>query len=266
LYATPPSVLARVQYGRDLRRQQLSLFGRSSRTYSILGQVVVGYLDAAGAGPVAGSRAHPRAAITFQAVQIVGPDGRLFVRINPVVGGLSPEQWEERMAGPWAPSIGRPLESAQTQIESIQNDVNAARAAKAPAALRCALRRVPAVLARLARALERGSRQTRRRTRHAEQRRGDSRPVHKAMDDARQADLRALFYDEKRRTWIVCGPHGRTHVFNDGGRHVTSFTLAPDGAEFRVRTSRWRPLLHDEAARFLASLRPPRPEDAAPLS
>jgi len=65
-----------------------------------------------------------------------------------------------------------------------------------------------------------------------------------------------VFFDEKRRTFVVCGRQGRAHAFTAEGRHVTSFVLPAGGAEFRVRTNRWRPIRPEEFAPFRAALTP----------
>jgi hypothetical protein len=111
---------------------------------------------------------------------------------------------------------------------------------------------VPGVLHDLARTLDRGARQGERRTRHVEERRGE-RPVSSATDDARDVRRENLFYDEKRETYVVRGPQHRAHAFTADGRHVTSFVLSPGGAEFRVRTGRWRPAEEAEVAAFHAA-------------
>jgi len=90
----------------------------------------------------------------------------------------------------------------------------------------------------LAKSLERGDRQQARRTRHAEARRGSERPVHKALEDAVSASPENHFSDERTNGIVVCEPQGRAHVFNIGGRHITSFSLTPEAVAYRVRTSR----------------------------
>jgi hypothetical protein len=111
------------------------------------------------------------------------------------------------------------------------------------------------VLKRLSESLERGQRQTMRRTRHVEERRLTQRPVHKAMDDVRTAHRDAMFHDEKSKTTVVYGEQGRAHAFNKQGRHVTSFVLKPAAVAFRMRTERWRPLTPDEVDEFRARIK-----------
>ncbi len=53
-------------------------------------------------------------------------------------------------------------------------------------------------------------------------------------------------FDEKSGALIACGEQGRAHVFNNEGRHVTSFVIRQDAIQFRVRNQRWRPASPDE--------------------
>lgn len=248
LFAGRPDVLAMVQLGHGLRQAQLSSFGRSSKTYSILGQVAVGYLLLPHhRGDVSAER---RLALTFQAIETRGRDGAIQVRLNTLAGRLTAEAFDELLASDWEPWVYRARELAARALEAIERRAVSARAGNRPDDVQAAMRRVPVVLRRLAEFLERGHRQGQRRTRHAEDRREENRPVHKALEDAREATAEALYHDEKTQTWVVFGPQGRTHVFNDEGRHVTSLFLKPEAVEFRLRTRRWRRVTPEEAAAF----------------
>lgn len=246
LYVAPPAVLAFVQLGNELRRHQLAAFGRASRSYSILGQVVAGYLPLERHAERIGAAAD-RTALTIQVVETRNAAGRRDVRLNTVAAGLNPDQWLELLTSGWRPSVARCLREAGRRLEA------AARPLTEPESA-AALKRIPLVLSQLARGLEQGARQAARRTTHAEERRADRRPVHKALKDAVAATPQDLFVDEKHGTWIACGGQGRAHVFNEEGRHVTSMVLPADGAAFRVRTGRWRAMTPDEIATFRSRL------------
>jgi hypothetical protein len=238
LFERMPRLVAAFHAGRDLRERQLAAFGRATTTYSILGQIAAGYFLA---GPAADPAA--RFALTFQAVETRGAGGGREVRLNmlggPAGGGERLEGW---LASDSGIGVARAREVARRAIAQIERMAEDSGGASDAALLHRAFSRVPAILRRLAESIERGGRQGGRRTRHVEQRRvEDRRPVHKAMDDLAAARADAFFRDEKEETFVVCGPQGRAHVFNTAGRHVTSFVLAPDGAAFRVRTSRWTP-------------------------
>jgi hypothetical protein len=246
LYATPPRVVAAVQLGHELRRRQLAVFGRASRRYAVLGQVTAGYFPLGRPGERAGVSAD-RIALTVQAVETRGPRGRTEVRLHALPGGLDAAQWQALLADDWCPWVGRSLRTAADDLARLTREIEARREAGRENASQ-PLGRIPVILQRLARGLEQGSRQEARRTRHAEARREERRPVHKALDDAAAAQAGDLLFDERRRTFVVRGRHGRAHVFAPDGKHVTSLVLPADGAAARVRTGRWRPMTAEEQA------------------
>ncbi len=235
LYLPRPECVARVQLGRELRARQFGEFGRASKTYSILGQVVAGYFA------LDHERDGARAAFTFQVVETRDPSGRLALRLNTLAGLPGRPPLDEFFADSRRGWIRRARDEAALALVRIERLAReGGGAADAPA--HRALGRVPGILHRLAESLQRGGRQEDRRTRHVERRRTeDRRPVHKALDDLAAARETQLFWDEKQRTWIVCGSQGRAHAFNPDGRQVTSFELPAGGPEFRVHTGRWSP-------------------------
>lgn len=244
LYDTSPSAVAMVQLGSDLKDRQLSSFGKSSKTYSILGQVIAGYFPLRGRAENGG-----KIAVTLQAVEIRNEHGRMSLRLN-TLAAPGVESLDDMLASGWQSGLHRAREVALRQLEMLEHRASAARGAGDADGVRHALRQVPVVLRRLAESIDRSSRQEGRRTRHVETRRQEQRPVHKALDDARAAGPDALFYDEKAGTTVVCGAQGRAHAFNPDGRHVTSFVLNPGAVAFRLRTRRWRAVTPDEAGRF----------------
>jgi hypothetical protein len=246
LFAEHSSIVARIQWGRDLRNRQLSSFGRASKTYAILGQVAAGYF----ALPSSKERGDfQKLAITFQIVEARGDAGEPRLRLNAMAhvpgGDLS-----ELLASNWQTGVYRAREVAARSLEDIERRVKMARENGDAPTARNEMKKVPAVLRRLAESLERSARQDHRRTRHVEERRAQRRPVHKALDDARDAAPNRWFFDEKAGTAVVCGPQGRAHVFSGEGRHVTSFILRPESIDFRVRTRRWRLMTQSEAEDF----------------
>lgn len=250
LYATPPAVLACVQTGHDLRKAQLAAFGRASRSYAVLGQVVVGYL------PLGSSRGHvpqgQRLALTAQAVEARDARQQLAVRLNTIVGGETPDAWRERLASRWCPWVARALGAASAALAALQRDVAACRENGTPPS--DVYRRVPGILHRLAQSLEQGARQDDGRTHHAAERREQHRPVHKALADVAEARLEHCFFDLRHNTWIVCGKQGRAHAFGRDGRLVTSLALPAGNAAFRVRTGRWRAVTPEEFAACRAAV------------
>lgn len=263
LYAERPHVVAAVQLGSELRGDQLAVFGRSSKTYAVLAQAVAGHFPAPPA-PDADQSQPARLAVTAQIVEARGAGGRIRLHLNllarlPDGGGL-----EELLATGWEPGLARAAGVARRAVETLEGEADALRAAGRREEARAALGRVPQVLRRFCESVERGGRQGLRRTRHADERRREQRPVHKALDDARAVAADRLFVDERARTVMVCGARHRTHAFSLEGRHVTSFVLPPAGLEQRVRSRRWRPATADEQSAFratIAALAAARPEE-----
>lgn len=263
LYTPRAPLLACVQMGHDLRERQLGTFGRGSKSYSVLGQVVAGYLLVRTGS---GAEAQERCAFTFQVVEGRDEANRTTLNLNTLAALPASLGLDELLASDAASWVGRARSAAVREIRQIERLV---RESPVPDQRRRAFGRVPAVLRRLAELLERGRRQEDRRTRHARARQEDRRPVHKALEDLAAARPDAVFFDEKPDTLVVCGAQGRAHVFSRAGRHVTSFSLPPGGAEFRVSTRRWTPAtaadvdaLKERAAHPSAD-RPEGPETAA---
>lgn len=249
LFRGAPGIVAYVRGGKDLRERQLSSFGRASKTYSVLGQVVAGYFQASSA-PANGNGGASRVAVTFQAVEVREEGGGMRLRLNTLARLPDGQEVSDMLLSDWEPELYRASETARRSVEEIEYNASMARRRGDTEEARECLRNIPRVLRRLAESVERGYRQRGRRTKHVEQRRREQRPVHKALDDAREAQPEHLFFDEKTRTTIACGPQGRAHAFSADGRHVTSFVLGSGAAEFRVRTGRWRALGKDEIGDF----------------
>lgn len=230
LYLKPPRLVARFQLGRSLKGRQLAAFGKASLSYSILGQVVAGYLQLK----------DQRLAITLQVVEGRTRNGELSLKLNPISHSLDGGYLIEWLSAERSASLFRAIQIAERELSKIEQQVIAARSARDHERANREMGRIPGVLQRLVEGLERGDRQGERRTRHVEARRREQRPVHKAMEDVASVGAGSCYYDEKAGTYVVVGERGRTHAFNDKGRHVTSFMLKPGAVEFRLRTRRWR--------------------------
>lgn len=250
LFEDPPGTVARVQYGHELKTRQLSSFGRSSKTYAILGQVIAGYFPLP-ATVSAGSRL----ALTFQVVEVRDEQGQARLHLNVLAGVGGDETLSELLGSGWQSGIHRAREIAARELDEIGVRSTAHRLRGDTAGARERMKEVPQVLRRLAESLARTNRQESRRTRHVERRRQEQRPVHKALEDALSVQPGMVFADEKAGTAVACGPQNRAHVFNPDGRHVTSFLIGPAGIEHRLRTKRWRVMQADETARFLERIR-----------
>jgi len=232
LYLKPPRLVACFQFGRALKGRQLTSFGKASLSYSILGQVVAGYFQLN----------NQRLAITLQVVEGRTRSGGLSLKLNPISHSLDGAYLVEWLSAENSASLFRAILIAERELSRIEQLVIAARSERNHERANREMGRIPGVLSRLVEGLERGDRQGDRRTRHVEERRGDQRPVHKALEDAASAVIGSCYYDEKAGTYVVVAHRGRTHAFNNKGRHVTSFMIKPGAVEYRLRTRRWRPV------------------------
>lgn len=246
LFSKGSRALALVQFGSQLKGRQLSTFGKSSKTYALLGQVIAGYFG----------QGDNRLALTFQIVEARGADGHIRLHLNTIARTADGSTPDALLAAGWEPAVHRARAVAARTLEELERRAQIAREGGRTDEIREVLRRVPSLLHRLCESIERGDRQAKRRTHHVEERRQDRRPVHKALDDARRAAPEAVYFDEKTSALIACGDQGRAHVFNGEGRHVTSFVIRPDAIQLRLRTARWRPASPDEIQLLKSFTRP----------
>lgn len=239
LFGEPPRHLVRQRSGKSLRSQQLASFGRTSRSYSILGQVEVGYLAMRDGQDPASPH---RVAMTFQAVETRGTGGALQLELNPLVRLPHDQDFLEVLAGGWNPWILRACRLAARDLEALAAEANRQRQKGSPRDIHQVMGRVPGVLRAMARSLEGGAGQARRRTRHVEHRRDQKRPVHKALDDVSKITAQDMFHDGKTGNVVIRGSNGRAHAFSREGKHVTTFVLQADAVESRLRSRRWKPV------------------------
>jgi hypothetical protein len=226
LFGDPPAALAHVQPGRDLKARLLHPFGKSSKTYDVLAQLI--------AGPFGGDTRLPPSALTVQAIESRHPDGRTRLTLHRV-GGAAVDFLDAHPEHPF--SIAFP--AARTRLAAIESDL--ASGDPAPARRSELMRKIPGILHDLRRVVERGGRQRERRTRHADERRREHRPTQAALQDAWKASDTDLLADDARGTLIVLGPRGRAHAFTPGGKHVTSLILDREALSRRIARKRWRP-------------------------
>lgn len=236
LFADPPAALALVQPGRELKARLLHPFGKSSKTYDLLAQLV--------AGPFGGDR---RFALTLQAIESRRPDGGTRLTLHRI-GAEAGEFLDTHPEHPF--SIAFP--AARNRLAAIETALGAVDSA--PGRRSELMRKIPGILHDLRRAVERGGRQRERRTRHADARRLENRPTQSALQDAWKASDADLLADEARGTLIVLGPRGRAHAFTPAGRHVTSLILDREALSRRMARKRWRPATPAEIEGLRSSL------------
>ncbi|GEM_PF-1458985 len=249
LFETPKRMISHFTLGRDLKAHMLAVRGKASHSYNILGQVTAGYFSVPGT-----TGAHEHCALTAQIVEWRTPQ-RLFALALNIIGSTPDgiplkDALDRNCFGVLVRAchpIQRTLQRCERAVRALPQD--------APARARSEiLSCIPHVLARLRDALDQRDRQALRRTRHAQQRREDERPVQCALDDISHAGPGAFFYDEVHDTILVRGPHARVHVFARDGRHVTTFSAQDDEVQRRVQRRLWRPATAAEISACRAAL------------
>jgi hypothetical protein len=230
-----------------LKQRQLNVFGRQSKTYDILGQVVFGFLKMRVPGE---NRSEPeRVACTLQAVESRRLDGSPRLELNVLARLSDGSAALDAIKGPYQTRVSDVISSARHRISSLRppskGHVEKRRASSLPDTASL----VADILQGLARKLEKVGRQRGRRTAHAEGNR-IKRPTSKAWEDAFGAAEEYVLWDEHERTFVVLGPRNRVHVFSRQGRHVTSLVLASEAVRSRKRRKRWIPLTDDQREKF----------------
>lgn len=231
-------VVAFVQAGRDLHKDQLGVFGGEDPNYRILGQVTAGFFRAPG-------REEGRFALTVQVLLLRGRDGGPLLSLNPLCryeGILEGDPaLREILAG-----AGKALDLLSMQVAGLERS----RSSIDPE------EKVLPLLRRLARDLEHDSLDRVRRTGHGRKRaRQRVRPTESAYPEARKAQDEGILVDTLEGTIIVLGANNRVHVFTRDARHVTSFHMGGDMVQRRIRRRRWRGADPAERGAFRGALR-----------
>lgn len=246
LYERSSHVVAVVAEGDELLSQLLAVYRDRTAGYRLHGQVTAGFYrvaDRRGNGvPIA---------VTFQVVSSRPQGNRRRYGLNVLALGPEGEPAEhlfDRLGeSPWHSEV----RWAATVLASIESSVRSVtkkgRHRKTKDAEAKAERRIAGLLQAFARRLEKGKRARERRTRHAEERhtQGD-RPTRMALADLAQAKDEDVLLDTQRRTFVVLGERGRSHIFNRQGKLVTSIRYSTDAIDRRRENGRWKPLPRDE--------------------
>jgi len=238
LFVDKAHVLARFVARHPLIRDQLVSFGRNSLTYRVWGQVVAGYLHVGGI----------RAGMTVQLIET--RDHRFHCQT------ILPEPAQVALAEA-TPREGSALARVHDALSVARRDItslsNVWHEAHSGPMRRDIQQRAVSVLRHLVHSIERKGRQQQRRTRHAEVRAREQRPIHKAQEDLAKAPAVNFFRDTFKESVVVLGRAGRLHVFGDDLKHVTSLTLGRDELERRQRRGRYVALGEQEAEGFRTS-------------
>jgi hypothetical protein len=234
-----------------LKQRQLNVFGRQSKTYDILGQVVFGFLRLRVPGA---ARSEPEpVACTLQAVESRRLDGSPRVALNVLARLSDGSPALDALQGPYQTRIADVVASARHRIGTLRPP-SRDRARKGDAAALPDTASLAAdILQGLARKLERVGRQGGRRTAHAEGHPGKNRPTSKAWEDALSASEQDVLWDRHENTYVVLGPRNRVHVFSKECRHVTSLVLPGEAVRSRQQRRRWLPLTREQRERFASA-------------
>lgn len=231
-----------------LKQRQLNVFGRQSKTYDILGQVVFGFLKMRIPGE---NRSEPeRVACTLQAVESRRLDGSPRLELNVLARISDGSPALDAIRGPYQTRVSDVISSARHSISSLRPPSKGHAGKRRATSLPDTASLVADILQGLARKLEKVGRQRGRRTAHAEGHRVENRPTSKACEDAFGAAGESVLWDKHERTFVVLGPRNRVHVFSRQGRHVTSLVLASEAVRSRKRRKRWLPLTDDQREEF----------------
>ncbi len=231
-----------------LKQRQLNVFGRQSKTYDILGQVVFGFLKMRIPGE---NRSEPeRVACTLQAVESRRLDGSPRLELNVLARLSDGSPALDAIKGPYQTRVSDVISSARHRISSLRPPSKGHAEKHGASSLPDTASLVADILQGLARKLEKVGRQRGRRTAHAEGHRIKNRPTSKAWEDAFGAAEESVLWDKHERTFVVLGPRNRVHVFSRQGRHVTSLVLASEAVRSRKRRKRWLPLTDDQREQF----------------
>lgn len=224
-------LVSRTMTEEDVTEDLLPAFREGLDSYRIHGQVVAGWYR------IPDTHGRSRAmALTVQVVSAKQPRTARQFGLNVLGVGPGEEALEhlhDRLSAvPWS--------SAVRWGQSVLRN-----AKKMPP------RRVDGLLAGLARRLERQARATGRRTRHADDRhRAGDRPTRMAFIDLARAEPGSLLYDTRRETLIVVGERGRSHVFSQDGKLVTSVRYPPATVSRRLESGLWRAATAEEEERL----------------
>lgn len=261
MYGKNPSPITMVVAGSELTQDQLSVYGKHSNLYRVLGQVLIGYLpcnDRQRSGP----QGRGRVALTVQAVETNHLSRRVHMNVvgvfadRQLVAPFLEESFDSRLCDALANARSKLAEFALHGGNG--GGAGTGRRLRGRGRNRYAdrERRVLRILRRLARNIDQISRQSTRRTNHSQERhRNRGRPASTALRDALGARREAIFRDTREGTWVVVGPRNRVHIFNDGGQHVTSVIYPGETIRKRTTLGKWKSCSEEERVGFQDRLR-----------
>ncbi len=238
-------VIALVQGGGDLHKDQLGVFGGEDPAYRILGQVTAGFFSRPGR-----EGGGPPFALTVQALRLRDSRGEPRLVLNSLSAGTGPE--EDPALREILGRTRKSLELVSLRIAGMEKSGSRADPEEM----------ILPLLRALARDMEHESLGRARRTNHGRRRaRQGERPTEAAYPEARKAQDEEILVDTLEGTVVVLGARNRVHVFTRDARHVTSFHMAGDLVRKRIHRRRWRGADPAERGAFRGALRARRAEE-----
>lgn len=233
LYREPPQVVTVVVSGAELEGSLIPAFRQREDSYRVHAQVAAGWYHA----PAANGGYRQPFAISLQVISSRTKRHRRRFGLNVLgvgPGGEPLENLYDRLGEiPW----GDAVRWAQGVLVGIEGQLESG-ARIPPEAVE---KRIEGMVNAVARRLEKDWRGKERRTRHGQQRHDEKdRPTRMALADLARAAPENLLFDTRRETLVVVGDRGRAHVFNLGGKLVTSVRYNPAIIEKRRTNGMWR--------------------------
>ncbi|MFT7617305.1 MAG: hypothetical protein ACI97A_000940 [Planctomycetota bacterium] len=229
-----------IKSGREeLVAARLPDFERRNRAYDIRGQVVLGHFHQMT------DNGSERFAVTVQLVR--SSTRSRMVRLGLNVIGLLPNGEPALKLILERPD--HPLSSLMFHTDRALSQINQ-ELKKLPATKRLAYAADCAdrLLSEMTLGQERHVRRENWRTGHAKERaEKGNRPTGCARADLGRARHEQVLLDLSEKTFVILGPKGRIHVFNDAGKHVTSLQLEKRAIEQRMLKKRWHVLSAEDA-------------------
>ncbi len=235
LYDESPRLLSLFIPGKELKRKLLHSYGKSSKTYDILGQIISGYIHTEKT-----KESPERIAFTVQIVESRKSNSETRLSVNFICGVSDELKGQEFFVDVGHHRIWYIMQKLRRTVEQIERRLNESAAARNMKERKKLLSQIPGILRSVIRSLERSGRQSERKTQHSEIRRVQNRPTSKALQEALNAGKEKFFFDTLRKTIIVMGSKNRVHVFNFKGRHITSMNMDHVSLDRRISQKRWR--------------------------
>jgi len=223
--------------GRDIKNRLLSSFGKSSRTYNILGQIICGFFTLK-PSEISDQRVN-EIALTIQAVEYRDNEGGMRLGLN-VISGFDAPHLLDHFTGTAYSELRTRILDTERRLKSIEQTLRSVPASRKSAVLKEEMPRIPSFMREIRQDVIKLNQRRHRRTGHAVNRSLENRPVFTAIEDLRTARMADILEDPRNRTLIVPGRRRRWHVFSREGRLVTTLILERDNVHHRLAKKRWR--------------------------